>query len=123
MSKEPSWIGPSKKKKEEEERKQRALELSNRIKEVAKTQKPILDRGQRTAPKIEKPTTTSKNSRSNIITEQQKKTQQVATSRFQEEIESRRGVKDILANSQIGFTKKLKDDKTEEEENVLGGLM
>ena len=40
-----------------------------------------------------------------------------------EEIESRRGVKDILANSQIGFTKKLKDDKTEEEENVLGGLM
>ena len=40
-----------------------------------------------------------------------------------EEIESRRGVKDILSNSQIGFTKKLKDDKTEEEENVLGGLM
>ena len=40
-----------------------------------------------------------------------------------EAIESRRGVKDILANSQIGFTKKLKDDKTEEEENVLGGLM
>ena len=31
--------------------------------------------------------------------------------------------KDILSNSQIGFTKKLKDDKTEEEENVLGGLL
>lgn len=39
------------------------------------------------------------------------------------EIESRRGTKDILSNSQIGFTKKLKDDKTEEEENVLGGLL
>lgn len=28
-----------------------------------------------------------------------------------EEIESRRGVKDVLSNSQIGFTKKLKNDK------------
>ena len=55
--------------------------------------------------------------------EEQKKKTKLEEEAAKKEIESRRGVKDVLANSQIGFTKKLKDDKTEEEENVLGGLM
>ena len=39
-----------------------------------------------------------------------------------EELESRRGVKDVLSNSQIGFTKKTKTTKDEDDLGLTGGL-